>query len=196
MSGDTDNSDKKLNNGSMFEIKGKPSVNLMNADNTKGVSQLSVILQQKVEELRQVRKSKVLIYTTKGTEFKPENTPYLPDSNHPILSKHTLATPERNAGFQDKALVHPMYLGHEKKKYNLYDSTPPDISPEESNIDNLLSIIDRIMPAVEQRAGEVKKSTPVEYGVKPEFSMKINRERMHHGGIYMPNEYRPYKPGE
>jgi len=97
--------------------------------------------------------------------------------------------------FQDKALVHPMYLEHEKKKNSTYDSTPPEVSAQESDIDNLLNKIDMVMPTVERRSVEIKKPDPIEYGVKPEFKMKVSREKMHHGGMYMPNEYRPYKPG-
>jgi hypothetical protein len=88
-----------------FQVKGKPSINL-DPSQSASRSHLGTILKQKVEEIRQSEsKNRQVLVTTVGAEFKPECMPYIPGSTHPALLKHDLATIERNAGYQDRALV-------------------------------------------------------------------------------------------
>ena len=92
-----------------FEVKGKPKIGL-GSDKTNTGSNLSTLLKQKIEEFKERQKKEARpAVAHPGSEFKPENTPYIPDSTHPSLNKHSLATPERNAGFQDASMVPPMY---------------------------------------------------------------------------------------
>jgi len=173
----------------LFVVKGKP---IMNMGMVKGatMTNLETLLKQKVEEIQQRDlKEKKVTATTKGTEFKPENIPYIPDSNHPALNQHTLATPVRNAGFQDMSQVPPEYLKGIKKENETIqaqdDTIPavPDTNPVFLETDSIFS---------EPIPEPVKPKQPEP--TKPEFELKVDRTKMHSGGHYMPNESRPYKP--
>jgi hypothetical protein len=177
-----------------FCVKGKPSINLTPTQSA-GLSHLGTLLKQKVEELQQAQsKEHKILATTVGAEFKPENMPYIPGSTHPALLKHDLATIERNAGYQDRALVPPMYADQMKSKEPPIDLSPKSVTDMESNIEILISEIEcatvsQVYPST------VSQVQPVTQGVQPEFEMKVHRDKMHHGGHYFFNESRPYKPG-
>ncbi len=175
----------------IFTVKGRPSINLNQDVNGINKAHLETILKQKIEELRQKNVSQVVVTaTTKGVEFKPENIPYIPDSNHPLIFRQKNSTIERNAGFQDRSLVHPMYLKDEK---SLSVETTDGVGSE-SNIDNIMEDFDRITQSIVSLPVE-SQSQLVEKGKEPDFTMGITRDKMHHGGSYMKNEYRPYRPG-
>jgi hypothetical protein len=162
---------------SHFEVKGKPKIGL-GPEKINGGSNLSTLLKQKIEEFKERQKKEARPVTAHpGAEFKPENVPYIPDSTHPLLDKHNLATPERNAGFQDASMVPPMY----RQPLNKMD--PPKA-------------------AVSMQVGVPKPGTNSETKPEPEkaqdkeFELKVPRSDMHKGGHYMPNESRPYRPGD
>jgi hypothetical protein len=127
-----------------------------------------------------------------GAEFKPENIPFTPDKDHPLLCKHTLATPEHNAGFQDSSMVHPMY------KDSIRPNPNPDINQD--TIEKTLEVKSVMAPSL--NIGIMPGTKPrTEPQTKPavddsEFKTKISREQMNKGGHYMPNESRPYRPGD
>lgn len=171
-----------------FQVKGKPKFNLSTTQGTASQN-LVTILKQRMEEAKEKdKKERVVVTAHPGSEFKPENIPFTPDKDHPLLSKHDLATPEHNAGFQDSSMVHPMYK----------DSIRPDKTPDIT--EKTLDIKSTLAPS--QNLGLHPGTKPrTESGTKPavddsEFKMKISREQMNKGGHYMPNESRPYRPGD
>jgi len=184
---------------SFFVVKGKPKINLGDGKDT-AANNLKTILMQKVEELREQQKNSQRIYIAHpGSEFKPESIPYIPDSDHPLLSKHDLATPEHNAGFVDASMVPRMYK----------DSIRPPAKPEEPVISNEKSpssatVKLEITPAdkneqVNRVESSEKPETKPEINSeikKPEFTMGVKRADMNKGGFYVPNESRPYRPGD
>lgn len=170
-----------------FSVKGKPSISLEPTQSSER-SHLGTLLKQKAEEIRQALSQNVqVISTTVGAEFKPENIPYIPGSTHPLLLKHDNATIERNAGYQDRALVHPMYADQMKPKEPAIDLTPTDTPDIESNIDKLISEFEPMT---------VSQVQSVMQGKQPEFEMKVSRDKMHSGGMYFSGEYKPYRPGD
>ena len=186
-----------------FSVKGKPTINLEPSQSAEH-SHIGTLLKQKVEEIRQRENKNVkIVSTTAGAEFKPENIPYIPGSTHPLLLKHDNATIERNAGFQDRALVHPMYADQMKPKEIPVAVVPTDSPDIESNIDSIMNEFERLTVSQVQpvTVSQVEPTTvsqvqPVTQGKQPEFEMKVSRDRMHSGGTYMPNESRPYRPGD
>lgn len=169
-----------------FQVKGRPGINL-EPTQSAAQSHLGTLLKQKIEEVRQSEsKDRRVLVTTVGAEFKPECMPYIPDSTHPALLKHDLATLERNAGYQDRSQVPAMYLDQYKLK-----EIPIDI---ESNIDVLMAEFED-MTVSQVQPSTVSQVQPVTQGKPAEFTMNVHRDKMHHGGIYMPNESRPYRPG-
>lgn len=184
---------------SSFIVKGKPKVGLGDGKNT-AANNLKTILMQKVEELRERQKHDQRIYiTSPGSEFKPENIPFIPDSDHPLLSKHDLATPEHNAGFVDASMVPRMYK----------DSIRPPKQPEQPVVSNEKSpscATVKLETVSTDKNGQVNRVEPLEKPEtksetkpdvkKPEFEMGIKRTDMNKGGFYMPNESRPYRPGD
>jgi hypothetical protein len=177
-----------------FCVKGKPSINLTPTQSA-GLSHLGTLLKQKAEEVRQAQSKECkILATTVGAEFKPENMPYIPGSTHPALLKHDLATIERNAGYQDRALVPPMYADQMKPKAPPIDVISKDIPDIESNIDILIDSLE-LSTASQVQPQTISQVQPVTQGVQPEFEMKVHRDKMFHGGTYFFNESRPYKPG-
>lgn len=177
-----------------FSVKGKPSINL-EPTQSAGLSHLGTLLKQKVEEIRQEQsRNFTIVSTTVGAEFKPENIPYIPGSTHPLLIKHDLATMERNAGYQDRALVPSMYADQMKSKEPAIDLTPTDIPDIESNIYKLIAEF-ALLTVSQVQPTTVSQVQPVTQGKQPDFEMKVSRDKMHGGGIYMPNESMPYRPG-
>jgi hypothetical protein len=87
-----------------------------------------------------------------------------------------------------------MYADQMKKKESPIDLTPTDIPDIESNIDILMAEFEQVTISQVQPT-TVSQVQPVTQGQQPEFTMKVHRDKMHHGGIYMPNESRPYRPG-
>jgi hypothetical protein len=183
---------------SSFEVRGKPTIDLTVLLNTNSEHD-KVLLKQKLEEdkYRESKKTRI-IATTVGAEFKPENMPYIPGSTHPALLKHDLATIERNAGYQDRSLVPKMYAEQLKPREVPVDLTPADITDAESDIGSLIAQFGRLEPTqLSQPPSPVPTIfQPVEQGKPAEFTMKVSREKMHHGGIYFANESRPYRPGD
>jgi len=176
-----------------FSVKGKPSINLEMTQSADR-SHLGTLLKQKIEELRQAQSKEIkIVTTTVGAEFKPENMPYIPGSTHPALLKHDLATIERNAGYQDRALVPPMYADQMKPKEPALDLIPKDIPDIESNIDILIASLECVSQSQPHTVSQVQ---PVMQGKQPEFEMKVARDRMHSGGHYFSGEYKPYRPGD
>ena len=192
-----------------FEVKGKPNIGL-GPDKGKTGSNLSTLLKQKIEEFKEKKKKEARpAIAHPGSEFKPENTPYIPDSTHPSLDKHSLATPERNAGFQDASMVPPMYrqplnkMEPPKAQVGMQVGVPKSCencgNKECVKSGKTLSqmVVGEIalcepMTGIDNWKPKEKKLEPKQ----PEFTMKVDRVSMHKGGHYMPNESRPYRPGD
>lgn len=200
--------EKEIKEVDTFFVKGKPSINLSHME-VKDNSQLKFILQQKIEEIREEKKTnQQIVAATKDAEFCPEATLYIPDSNHPVLSKHKNSTMERVAGYQDASLVPSMYKSQieEKKKLDqpievlpIHKKPDPEmpLSTEadfETNIDKILYLIETIVCKPIEKKSVSNQQEP-KRGKEADFTMKVSREKMHSGGTYMPNEYRPYRPG-
>lgn len=191
MADDSEVQEEILQGEDGFQVKGRPGINL-EPTQSAAQSHLGTLLKQKIEEVRQAEsKDRRVMVTTVGAEFKPECMPYIPGSTHPALLKHDLATLERNAGYQDRSQVPAMYLDQYKLKEIPIDLTPKDI---ESNIDVLMAEFETLTISQVQPI-TVSQVQPVTQGKSAEFTMNVHRDKMHHGGIYMPNESRPYRPG-
>ena len=181
---------------STFAVKGKPDIGL-GPDKGKTGSNLSTLLKQKIEEFKEQKKKEARpAIAHPGSEFKPENTPYIPDSTHPSLSKHALATPERNAGFQDASMVPPMY------RQPLNKMEPPQAQvgmqvgvPKSCGNCGLVETCVQKGRLLVDACWKPQQPAPVQ-AKQPEFTMKVDRVSMHKGGHYMPNESRPYRPGD
>ena len=165
------------------------------------------------------KKNFQIVAATVGAEFAPEATPFIPDSNHKILTQHKNATIERIAGYQDASLVPPMYKSQvdEKKRIEKELSEQPiDILPMneepvqkkpdpemplcavdefETDIDSIVSSVEMIVCKPVEKKPVVDTQKAPSRGRDAEFTMKVSREKMHAGGTYMPNEYRPFRPG-
>ena len=168
--------DEDKQDQSLFVVKGKPKINF-GIDTSYNKSNLETILKQKLEEIKEKQKSEHKLFIGHpGSEFKPENVPYIPDIKSPLLDKHDTATPVRNAGFQDRAQVPSMYLENIKKESKA-----------------------EIIPGIAKEVYEFAETTKdVKEEVKPkdkEFELKIARENMHKGGFHFSGEYKPYRPG-
>lgn len=202
-----------------FTIKGRPGIK---SDSVKDdiKESLETLLKQKLEEVKQrllLEKRTVVAYP--GSEFKPENMPYIPDSTHPALFKHTLATEERNAGYQDMSQVPKEFAGpvlEQRKRQQMANDIRRVMVPSSATVtievvdkteDKIqedfigLSSIDELLAqgAHLQSEGSYPQTCPQEpiatLGKEPEFKIGVSRENMHKGGFYMPNESRPYRPG-
>jgi hypothetical protein len=194
MANDSESQEEILQGEDGFQVKGRPGINL-EPTQSAAQSHLGTLLKQKIEEVRQAEsKNRVVLVTTVGAEFKPENMPYIPGSTHPALLKHDLATLERNAGYQDRSQVPAMYLDQYKLKEIPIDLTPKGATDIESNIDILMAEFED-MTVSQVQPSTISQVQPVTQGKPAEFTMNVHRDKMHHGGIYMPNESRPYRPG-
>lgn len=217
MSDETFLKEETLKEGESFSIKGKPSINLTRTD-TQERNQLKFILQQKIEEIQEDKKNRPqIVAATKDAEFSPEATPFIPDVQHTVLLKHKHSTMERVAGYQDASLVSPMYAKQieEKKRIEkelaeqsvdvlstneepVQKKSDPEVplyteNEFETNIDKIFCVIETIVNPAEKKV-ENNPAQP-KRGKEADFTMKVPRERMHAGGVYMKNEYRPYRPG-
>jgi len=188
---------------SSFVVKGKPRIGLSDGKDTI-INNLKTILTQKVEELREQQKHNQRIYIAHpGSEFKPESIPYIPDSDHPLLSKHDLATPEHNAGFVDASMVPRMYKDSIRPpKQPEQPIASSEKSPSQATVklesipaDKLADKNEQVNRVESAEKPETKPETN-SGAKKPEFEMGIKRADMNKGGFYMPNESRPYRPGD
>jgi len=179
-------------NESLFTVKGKPNIAVA-IGKDKASDALKTMLMQKVEEIRERDKNKNMVRVAHpGAEFIPEAVPYIPDNDSPALDKHTLATPERNAGFQDASMVPKMYKKSirpavkSKVTLEVIPAVKPDKPADNSAVKNTAE------PTVKS-SEDLRTKLQAK---KQEFEMKVSRSQMHKGGLHMPNESRPYRPGE
>jgi hypothetical protein len=187
---------------SLFVVEGK-RLNAV-SEKTIDISAIRTLLQQKVEELRELhdRAGKV-VKTTENLEFLPEATPYIPGVESSTLYKHDNATIERNAGFQDASQVPKMYQGQiDKDRENKAKegkanpaielgqerrTEPPLAGQVGMSPGTTISVIEAVI--------ESSVCPTVTNGQQPEFKLEVSRDKMHSGGHYFPNESRPYRPG-
>ena len=175
-------------NETLFKVKGKPDIQLRNIYNVDK-SKLKTVLEQIVEESRaKNQKEGIFVAILPGAEIRPENIPYIPDSNKTILDLHLTATPERNAGLQDSALVPRMYQKYvrpAKVEVTLESfSVPINEAPAIEIIEQIKSI-EGEGPAIPEKKAE-----------DAQFKIGITREQMHHGGHCFVDESKPYRPGD
>jgi hypothetical protein len=192
-----------VNEQDTFVVKGEPKVTI-EAGRDSGYGNLKMVLEQKVEELREKeRLEHRIVSSCPGAEFKPENTPFIPDSNHPILNVHTLATAERNAGFQDmsqvpRELARTIIEHRDKMKAEAEDAVTIEVETNKGVSTATVSGGDKGYPqSCPQGVNSVNTVNNNEPKPKePDFKIGVSREKMHSGGHYMPNESRPFRPGD